>query len=283
MRDTSCLALWVIGRHLEMKGAACWTNRKQEQLHIWAAWREECWGGGAWQELSWWECPDLLANACLKSKCLLCSRWWSASFSPALGSCLEHTATLYQSRGRMVRFGAVIQRLKVTRTVQPLEGYSGKCLWLTAARLDSTVMMPSIKMFFFAYFCNSEEPLAHPFGKRYSAKLKGKYLLTVVILWFQYVFSVKHAAWTSVTCFSLRAILLDSPDGGDCFACSWGHMFSVLVLLGVTMSGLMIQNFWSKPCSFYLPCSRFPPIPTCYAVNIASSLQVLESHWYPGQ
>lgn len=44
------------------------------------------------------------------------------------------------------------------------------------------------------YFCNSEEPLAHPFGKRHSAKLKGTYLLKVVILWSRYVFSLKHAA-----------------------------------------------------------------------------------------
>lgn len=83
------------------------------------------------------------------------------------------------------------------------------------ARLDSTVTMLSIEKFFFAYFCNSEEPLAHPYGKRYSAKLKGKYLLTgTVILWFQYVFSMKHAAWNSVTHFALHNVLLGSPDGG---------------------------------------------------------------------
>lgn len=27
------------------------------------------------------------------------------------------------------------------------------------------------------------------------------------------------------------------------------------------MSGLMIQNFWSKTCSFCLPCFCFPPFP----------------------
>lgn len=148
-----------------MKGAACWTRHKQEQLRIWAAWREESWGGGAWEELSWWECPGLLENAWLKFKCLLRSQWWSASFTPVLSSYLECTAMLYQGRGSTVLFGAVIWQLKVTRTVQPLEGYSGKCLWLTTARLDSAVMMLSNKMIFFAYFCNSEEPLAHPFKK----------------------------------------------------------------------------------------------------------------------
>lgn len=72
----------------------CLLNRQQEQLYIWAAWREECWGGAVWQELSWWECPGLFANAWLKSKLLLCSQWWSASFTPAFNSCLEHTAML---------------------------------------------------------------------------------------------------------------------------------------------------------------------------------------------
>lgn len=79
MKDTSCLVLCVTGRHLEMEGAACWTNCTQEQLRIWAAWREASRDGGARQELSWWECPGLLLlNAWLKSKCLRCSWWWSA-------------------------------------------------------------------------------------------------------------------------------------------------------------------------------------------------------------
>lgn len=83
------------------------------------------------------------------------------------------------------------------------------------ARLESTVMMLSIEnIFFLAYLCNSKEPLAHPYGKRYCAKLKGKYLLTAVILWFQYVSSMKHAAWNSVTHFALHDILLGSPHGG---------------------------------------------------------------------
>lgn len=120
-RDTVCPALWVVGRHLEMKDGACWTNCQPEQLRIWS-WREESWGGGAWQELSWWECPGLLANAWLKAKCLLWSRWWSASFSSALISCLECTALLYQSRGSTVLFGVVIWWLKVKRNVQSLEG-----------------------------------------------------------------------------------------------------------------------------------------------------------------
>lgn len=148
MRRTSCLALRVIGRHLEMKGATCWTSHKQEQLHIWAAWRQECWGGEAWQELCWWEYPALLANAWFKSKCLLCS-WWHLLPSPAV----LHTAVFYQSRGSVVLFGTVIQRLKVTRTVQPHKGYSWKCLWPATARLDSAIVKPQCKMWVGGFFC----------------------------------------------------------------------------------------------------------------------------------
>lgn len=108
---------------------------------------------------------------------------------PHPGSCLGHTAVLYQGRSSTVLLGAVIRWFQVT-TVQPLESYSEKHLWQ-----DWTVQLwcHQLKWWhgvflggFFAYFCNSEEPLDQLFGKRYTAKLKGKYQLTVAISWFQY-------------------------------------------------------------------------------------------------
>lgn len=33
-RDTSCLALWVFGRHLEVQIAVCWTNNKWADVRL---------------------------------------------------------------------------------------------------------------------------------------------------------------------------------------------------------------------------------------------------------
>lgn len=120
------------------EGAACRTHQARAAVYLSSIGEHDRnWTGRSVQVFL--QVLDLNPNVCSDHvDDLLLSSWhWAAALN-AQQCC----------RGNAALFGAVTQQLQVARTVWPLEGSSGKCIWLRTAKLDSAIRRPWILIIF---------------------------------------------------------------------------------------------------------------------------------------
>jgi len=123
----------------------CWFNKQQTNRSVF-----EHHGVLGWKKVMGIELVRVSMSSC---ECLD-SGWCS------------HTAKQLIILGQHSAVQCIYSAPQSQKNCPEIQGYSGKCLWFMTGRFDSMIMMLSIKIGFFMYFCNSEDSLPHSFGKK---------------------------------------------------------------------------------------------------------------------